>query len=51
MNKITIRPEDCTLLGRIIGRFRRWRRRRPTTTYHRCLAVHIHFAGKRSALD
>jgi hypothetical protein len=25
--------------------------RRQPTTYHRCLAVHIHFAGPRSALS
>ena len=30
-------------LGRILHR-------RKTTTYQRCLAVHIHFAGPRSAL-
>jgi hypothetical protein len=31
-------------LGRILHR-------RKTTTYQRCLAVHIHFAGPRSALS
>jgi hypothetical protein len=25
-------------------------RRRQPTTYHRCLAIHIHFAGPHSAL-
>lgn len=25
-------------------------RRREPTTYHRCLAIHIHFAGPHSAL-
>jgi len=29
---------------------RLWRRRRPTL-YQRCLAVHIHYAGPRSALS
>ena len=28
-----------------------WQRRRQPTTYHRCLAIHIHFAGPRSALS
>jgi hypothetical protein len=27
-----------------------WRRREPST-YHRCLAIHIHFAGPHSALS
>jgi len=27
-----------------------WFRRREPTTFHRCLAIHIHFAGPRSAL-
>jgi hypothetical protein len=31
--------------------FRRWFRRREPTVFHRCLAVHIHFAGPRSALS
>jgi hypothetical protein len=26
-------------------------RRREPTTYHRCLAIHIHYAGPRSALS
>jgi hypothetical protein len=26
-------------------------RRRQPSTYHRCLAIHIHFAGPRSALS
>ena len=26
-------------------------RRQAPTTYHRCLAVHIHYAGPRSALS
>jgi hypothetical protein len=26
-------------------------RRRQPTTYHRCLAIHIHFAGPHSALS
>lgn len=26
-------------------------RRREPTTYHRCLAIHIHFAGPHSALS
>lgn len=30
--------------------FRRWFGRRKPTTYQRCLAVHIHFAGPHSAL-
>jgi len=30
---------------------RRWFRRREPTVFHRCLAVHIHFAGPRSALS
>jgi len=29
----------------------RWLGRREPTTYHRCLAIHIHFAGPRSALS
>ncbi len=29
----------------------RWFARRQPTTYERCLAVHIHFAGPRSALS
>lgn len=29
----------------------RWLRRRKPTTYHRCLAIHMHFAGPRSALS
>jgi hypothetical protein len=29
---------------------RLWKRRRPTL-YQRCLAVHIHYAGPRSALS
>ena len=29
----------------------RWLGRRKPTTYERCLAVHIHFAGPRSALS
>lgn len=33
-----------SLLGRILGR-------QETTTYQRCLAVHIHYAGPRSALS
>ena len=28
-----------------------WKRRRQPTTYQRCLAIHIHFAGPRSALS
>jgi hypothetical protein len=28
-----------------------WRRRREPSTYHRCLAVHIHFASPRSGLS
>lgn len=28
-----------------------WLLRRPPTTYQRCLAVHIHYAGPRSALS
>lgn len=31
--------------------FDRLLRRRQMTTYQRCLAVHIHFAGPRSALS
>ena len=30
---------------------RRWFRRREPTVFHRCLAVHIHYAGARSALS
>ncbi|HEV2548299.1 MAG TPA: hypothetical protein VGU20_13250 [Stellaceae bacterium] len=30
---------------------RRWFRRREPTVFQRCLAVHIHFAGPRSALS
>jgi hypothetical protein len=37
------------------GRQRSWigrlLHRRETTTYQRCLAVHIHYAGPRSALS
>ncbi len=29
----------------------RWLGRREPTTYHRCLAIHIYFAGPRSALS
>jgi len=29
----------------------RWLSRREPTTYQRCLAIHIHFAGPRSALS
>ncbi len=29
----------------------RWLGRREPTTYHRCLAIHLHFAGPRSALQ
>ena len=29
----------------------RWLGRRKPTTFHRCLAIHIHFAGPRSALS
>lgn len=28
----------------------RWRRLPEPTAYHRCLAVHLHFAGPTSAL-
>lgn len=28
-----------------------WLHRQPPTTYQRCLAVHIHYAGPRSALS
>ena len=37
-------PARYSLLGRWLGR-------RQPTTYERCLAVHIHFAGPRSALS
>jgi hypothetical protein len=29
----------------------RWLGRREPTTFHRCLAIHIHFAGPHSALS
>lgn len=32
------------------GRVRSWLARRKPSTYQRCLAVHIHFAGPHSAL-
>jgi len=31
--------------------FARWLGRREPTTYQRCLAIHIHFAGPHSALS
>jgi hypothetical protein len=31
--------------------FARLLRRREPSTYHRCLAIHIHFAGPHSALS
>lgn len=34
-------------LARLAGLFRR----QPPTVYHRCLAVHMHFAAGRSALE
>ena len=37
-------PQRSSWLGRWLGR-------REPTTYHRCLAIHIHFAGPRSALS
>jgi hypothetical protein len=37
-------PARRTWVGRIL-------RKRETTTYQRCLAVHIHFAGPHSALS
>ena len=39
----TVRPRN-SWLGRWLGR-------RQPTTYHRCLAIHIHFAGPHSALS
>jgi hypothetical protein len=37
-------PQRSSWLGRWLGR-------REPTTYQRCLAIHIHFAGPRSALS
>jgi hypothetical protein len=35
----------------MIARFLRYFRRREPTVYHRCLAVHIHFATHPGALQ
>ncbi len=44
------RPEVGRADARLTWLARLLRRRQPTT-YHRCLAIHIHFAGPRSALS
>jgi len=42
--RVAAPPARVSWLGRLL-------RRREPTTYHRCLAIHIHYAGPRSALS
>lgn len=46
----TLRPEDCTFLGRVLNWFPR---RKEPTAFHKCLAVHMGSATAkaRSALS
>lgn len=48
------RRQPRSVVGRTDARstwLARLLRRRAPTTYHRCLAIHIHFAGPHSALS
>lgn len=45
------RPRLAPLAPPRASRLDRWLGRREPTTFHRCLAIHIHFAGPRSALS
>ena len=45
------RPRLAPLAPLRTSRLDRWLGRQRPTTFHRCLAIHIHFAGPRSALS
>jgi hypothetical protein len=46
----TMRPEDCTRIGRALGRIRRVLRIEEPSTFQKGLALHMHDAEKKSAL-